>query len=225
MSGTKGVQSPSAYRRPEEPANFITCAIAALLSFVGLVFLLLKIRGTATLPVAFSVSFYGVIGVAVFFAEAISFVMPRGSRARTAIERADRCSVCVLAVCVFVPVFLIGLGGGAEFDFIFGCVMLAVAATSTVAAIAVNIADPAESKLASLVLYVVAALAMTARIDTVYYYCGGKVFYTIMCGFSLYVVAVAFKMFVTSAALVFVGRVFVASGAAVCFVAVYCFIL
>ena len=164
MSETKVLKSHKASGRPEDSINFITYALAALLSFVGLVFLLLKTVPTSAIGSVASI-IYVFFTAAVFTVGALCHILPQGSGARKIAARIDRSFACVLSAAVFTPIMLVGLAGGNNSDAVWGYVLFSVIWAGTIAAIVINIVNIGERKIVSLILYVVVMCACVVRID------------------------------------------------------------
>ncbi len=224
MSGTKAVKSHKAYVRPEEPTNFVINALAALLSFVGVVFLLLKTYGRGAL-VNTAVSVFGVLFVAVFTVSALCHVFPESSTVRRISMRLDRTSLAVLSCGAFAPLFLIALCRGTSVDSVWGYTLFGISCAATVASILINAFEIPERKLSSLILYVIAAWAYAIRIDRIFLLCGRDCFWMMFGGFAMFTAALAACVFESLPARHTVMHLLIAGGAALQFVSVYTFLL
>ncbi len=223
MSETKVVKSHKASGRPEDSINFITYALGAVLSFVGLVFLLLKTNGEKAISIA-AVSVFGVFTAIVFTVGALAHILPANGKAKTAVERIDRTFVCVLSAAVFAPVMWIGMQRGAVSDGIWGYALYGVIAVCTLIVIALNAFDVPESKLFSLVLYVAVLWASVARLDRIVELCGMGGFWFLIGGYFAYAAAIVVKAPAIPAWHT-LRHIFTLIGAALHYVCIYSFLL
>lgn len=223
MDGMQVSKSHKAYGRPENPANFVTCLIAVVLSFVGVVFLLLHSveRGGAAVT---SAAVTGALFIVVFIVGAVSHIVPLGGRHRANAQRFDRCSVCALALAVVTPVFLYGFAGGGHADAVWGYVLFAVAASATAAAVILNFCDVKNAKIFSLALYVIVAWAVAMRADLIVALCGWSFFWMLIAAFALYVLGIAVCAWNAVPARHTVRHICIILGTALAYAGVYVFL-
>ena len=223
MSETKVVKSHKASGRPEDSINFITYALAAVLSFVGLVFLLLETVPTGAIDVA-GVFLFGFFTAFVFTAGALCHILPKGGRVQKISSRLDRSFACTLSAAVFSPIMLIAMGRGNGADAVWGYVLFSLIWAGTIAVNAVNLANPGERKIVSLLLYTVVMWACVARIDRVVDLCGMGGFWFLFGGYLAYLAAI-----VSPALSLPVGHtfrhLFTVCGAALHFVCIFTYLL
>ena len=224
MSETKVVKSHKASGRPEDSINFITFALFAVLSFVGLVFLLLKTLPSGAGECA-PVAIFGVLTVTVFTVGAFAHAPLRAGKLERFFGHADRCFVCVLALAAMTPVMIVCASRGNNSDGVWLYTLYAVACACTVTAVAVNIADIAECKLTSLLLYVTVACAFAARADLIVAYCGMDCLLFLIGGFLSYFVATVVTAFGGMPARHTLRHLFTGVGAALHYVCIFTFLL
>ena len=189
MNGTKVTKTRYAYRRPDNPANFITYAIAACVTFVGLCLsLLLSITHAVTNFPIYTVSVF--IVLVVFVVCAIKFCLSPAGRIGGVFDKLVRCEKTVLTLAVFIPILLTGLQryNATGTDNIFGYVLFAVIACAVVIDVAINLADISERKLIELALYVVIGFACVIRLDRIAVLCGDFCFWMCIGGFAVYLI-------------------------------------
>lgn len=224
MSGTKVEITQKAYSRPEEPANFITYALAAVLSFVGLVFLLLKSSDAEGLTV-FAAALSGALPTVVFAVGALAHILPSGGKLRAAAQRADRAAIALLTVGAFAPIFLVGLARGTNTDAVWGYSLFSVAICAAVSAEILGLADAAEYKIFCLALYVTLGLVCAAKIGRVVELCGWDCFWTLFGGSVMYIAGIVLCAIEGLPARHTLRHLFVMGGAALHFVCIYSFVL
>ena len=225
MSGTKELKTRKAYSRPEEPANFATYAFAAVSTFVGLVFLLIKAVPLGGAAVISAIVFGGAY-LFVFVGGALCHILPAGNAARSVLRRTDRSAVCLLVFGAFSAVFVCGLCGGTLADRVWGIALFAVLTACSVAAAVVNAVDAGQSKLICLALYVAVGLAAAVRVTRIIDLCGWACFWWLVGGGAAYF---AGAVLCSSRGLLPARHVFwhlfVIVGAAAQFVGVYLYVL
>lgn len=222
MSGAETENTPKAYRRPIEPANFITYAVAALLSFVGFA-LLLAYSFINVSPSTGGFAFFLFAATFVFTVGALCHILPSANRFGAACRRLDRCSVAVLITGAFAPVMLFGLRSGTHADAVWGYALFAVIAVATVVVAAVDLADVGEYKLISLVFYVVIGWACVARAHRIADLCGMECFWSLIGGCAAYFTGTLVCAFEGLPARHAVKHAFVIIGAAAHCVGIYFF--
>ncbi|MCX4312979.1 MAG: hypothetical protein OSJ83_03820 [Clostridia bacterium] len=223
MSGTKALKAQGAYSRPEGPTNFVTYVLAAVLSFVGLVFLLIKASGIGAVAVT-AAAVCGVLFVSTFTVGALVHILPSG-RVRDVLRGIDRHAVAFLVVGAFAPVLMCGLSRGDAYDAAWGFSLFGVAAACCIAACTVTVLRVKHYKIVCLVLYVAIGLAIALRAMSFVRLVGIDAFWWLFGGGAAYLVG---------AAIVFYGKfsfghtlmhLSVAVGAALHFVCVYLYVL
>ena len=223
MSSAKVENTHKAYSRPEELTNFITYAVAAALSFVGLVFLLYASIVSASPKIGCFAAF-AFIAFAVFAFGALCHILQRYRMFCALCKRIDRNAVALLVFGVFTSVFLVMFVGNGAVDAVWGYTLFAIAAASVIAAVAVNIVNVKEYKIASLILYVILGWACVLRLDVVYNIAGGAFFGLLIGGGAAYFVGVAVLVLRMSASHI-LSHLFIVSGAVLHFVALYTYVL
>lgn len=184
MNGAKVTKTHNgAYRLPSNPANFITYAIAACVTFVGLVFafrLSLGFIGMIEFPML-TVSLF--VAIVVF-----GFGMAASFGHASVPQKIMRSEKAILALAVFMPLLLVGLQGhgATDTDKIFGYVLFAVIACAVIADIALNVFCTADFKLVELALYVVIGFACVLRLHRIAVLCGDLCFWMGIGGFAVY---------------------------------------
>ena len=222
MSGTKVQRTHNAYRRPEDPTNFITYALAACVTFVGLVFLLLKTVDSAVGIAAVAVS--GGVTLGVFIAGAVYSVLPLG-RAKDNVQRLIRREKLLLCYAAFTPLFLIGLNRGGETDKVFGYVLFAVASAVVIADIAVNVFDVAEHKTIDLAAFVSVAWVCVLCLWRVFDLVDFDMYWMMSGGLVLYLFGSLAVWILDFSARYIVGRILTVGGATLMFLAVFYFLV
>ena len=184
MSETGTENTPKAYRRPKEPTNFITYAVAALLAFVGFALLL----SCSLINASPSLGRYAVFlfAAVVFTVGALCHILPATSRAGEVCRKLDRCAVPVLIAGAFFPVMFSAFGAGTSTDAIWGYTLFAIIAVATVCVAAVSVANVAEYKIICLVFYVVIGWACVARAHRIVDLCGWGSFWALFGGCAAY---------------------------------------
>lgn len=224
MSGTKVVQTQKAYSRPEELTNFITYAFAAVLSFVGLVFLLYFSVQSKSADVAYF-AVYTLICTVVFTAGALCHVLPLGTKSRLICKRFDRLAVCLLISGAFVPVLLAGLASGDRTDAVWAYSLIAVIGACVAASVVLNLVGVPAFKVYSLALYIIIGWACVIRMSRIVELCGWDMFWLLFSGGAVYLVGTILCAFEALPARHCVWHVFVLCGAALHFASIYSFIL
>ena len=186
MSGARVTKTHGgAYRRPENPADFITYAIAACVTFVGLIF-------------AFRLSF-GAVGMTKFpilivsaFIILVVFVLGTGANFGHASipEKVMRSEKTILTFALFMPLLLVALqdNRATSTDNIFGYVLFAVIACAVIADVALNVFCKSDFKLVELALYVIIGFACVIRLNRIAALCGDLCFWLCIGGFAVYLV-------------------------------------
>ena len=172
-----------AYRKPYDPANFITYAIAAFVTFVGLGFLLyFCFRRAGYYPLIF-ISAY--IAFTLFVVCAVGFFLPPGSK----INRLIHCEKTVLTFAVFLTLLLLMYVACNKYaDMVFAVVLLVVLGLATVADIVVNLLAIKERTLVELFLFVLIAWACVIKLGVIKDVVTDFCFYMCIGGFSVYLV-------------------------------------
>lgn len=223
MDGMKALKAQSAYSRPERPTNFITYALAAGLSFVGLVFLLLKAvpqGGRATAGAAV----FGAGLAAVFTVGAVAHILPF-CKARAALVRIVNYSeIMLLLACMFAPLSLTVLGGGTVADAVWGYCLFAVVTVCAVLVCLVS-AFIDDCKIIVLFLYVAAGLLFCLRIARIAALSSLATFWLSVSGGAMYILGKIFGVWDGLPFRNLAARISVMCGAALHFVCVYLFVL
>lgn len=223
MNGMKALKAQSAYSRPERPTNFITYALAAGLSFVGLVFLLIKAVPLGPSAIA-GTSVFGVGSFCVFCIGALAHILPF-CRAKYALIGIARNAASLLVCFAFAPVALYGLGGGTFADAVWGAALFAVAAACAVGACALTVGAADEYKLVRLFLYVVIVLACTVRSALIAELAGLGAFWFFIGGGAMYILGCVCGAWDALPARHCVMHLFFMCGAALHFVCAYVYVL
>lgn len=220
MSAEKVIQTQTLYGKPEELTNTITHAAGAALSFVGLVFLMLKVTAQSYSPLAVAaVLVYGVCSVAAFLVGSLFHLMPQGSATRAMLGRFDHCTVAVLTLGVFAPIALIGIGSA------WGYALFAVIAASGLIAVIINAVDAARFKVFSLIAYVIMGCACIVRADAVVSQCGWGCFGFLLGGALVYALGMVFYVLKKVPFNHTVWHLLSVAGAAMQFVSIYIYLL
>ncbi len=226
MSRAKVVQTQIAYTKPEELTNIISHAAACALSFVGLVFLMIK---SAELDYSAggktAVFLYGLSMIAMFAVSALYHAMPFGSRARAVFRRLDHCTISVLIAGTYAPVMLIGMQRGSTADSVWGYVLFAVVAAMAILSIVFNAINVTKFKVFSLVAYIVMGWACIVRIDRIVALCGWEFFWFLLGGGIVYSVGIIFYAIKRIPFNHAIWHFIVMAGAALQFVGIYTFLL
>ena len=222
----KVVQTQAAYNRPEELTNIITHAVAAALSFVGLVLLMLKTTRLEYSALGIcAVVVFGLAMITTFVISMLCHAMPYGGKAREILRRLDRCTVAILIFGVYAPVMLIGMVRGTNTDAVWGYALFAVIAATAVLSILFSCVDAAKLKAVRLVTYVVMGCACILRVHRIVALCGYNCFWFLLGGSVLYALGIIFygnrKIPFNHA----IWHLFVIAGAALNFTCVYAFMV
>lgn len=222
----KVVQTQVAYNRPEELTNIITHAVAAALSFVGLVFLMLKTTALGYAPLGIASAFiYGLAMITMFVISTLYHAMPYGSKRRAVFRRLDHCTISVLIFGTYAPVMLIGMMRGTSADMIWGYTLFAVVSATAILSVVFNAINVTKFKVFSLIAYVVMGWACVIRINRIVALCGWGCFWFLIGGglaYSLGIIFYAIKKIPFNHAL---WHFFVTAGAALQFVGVYAYLI
>lgn len=224
MSGTKVAQTQKAYSLPEELTNFITYAVGAALSFVGLVFLLVlssKLNGVDV--VCFAV--YTFVAAVVFTVGALCHILPFGSKVKLLCRRFDRAAVCVLVAGAFIPLLTVGLASGTHTDAIWAYSLVSIILAATIAAVVLNLVGVPSLKVYILALYIVVAWACVMRMNRIVELCGWDMFWLLFAGGAMYFVGTVVCAFRNLPARHCVWHIFVLCGAVLHFVSIYSFVI
>lgn len=224
MSSAKVENTHKAYSRPEELTNFITYAVAAALSFVGLVFLLVTSVASGSVRVG-CFSAYTFAAFVVFTLGALGHILPAAWRFRTACKKFERCSVAALTLGAFAPILLTGLASGTHADAVWGYVLFSVIAACAVTAITLNSLGVSEFKIYVLALYVVMGWACVIRIDRIIELCGWTCFWLLIGGGAAFFIGKVICAVDAIPARHTVWHVFAVCGATLWFVGLYTYIL
>lgn len=220
MRAEKVIQTQTLYGKPEELTNTIMHAAGAALSFVGLVFLMLKVTAQGYSPLAvFAVLVYGVCSIAAFAVGALYHLMPIGSSARDTLGRFDHCTVAVLVLGAFSPVMLMGIGSA------WGYALFSIIATSAICAVIINAVDAAKLKVFSLIVYVIMGCACLVRADAILSLCGFECFWFMLGGAIVYALGVVFYAVKRIPMGHTIWHLLSVAGAALQFVGIYLFLV
>lgn len=226
MSKPKVVQAQIAYGKPEELTNIISHALGAALSFVGLVFLMLKTTSDAdSVRASVAVFLYGLSMIGMFTISTLYHCMRYGTTARAVFRRLDHCSISLIILGTYAPVMLIGMMKGNYSDMVWGYVLFALVAALAVLNIVFNSINVTKFKVFSLVSYVVMGWACIVRINRIAALCGYGCFWFLLGGgiiYSLGIVFYAVKKIPFNHA---IWHFFVLGGAAMHFVCIYTYLL
>ncbi len=174
---TKLIEEHSA---TEEFLHSLTHGASAVLSAVGLVFLIMKTATLGVLDLVGSVIF-GVSLVMLYSASAIYHASPYETKSREVLQKLDHCMIFVLILGTYAPACWTTLGGW------LGWCVFAVVAVCGVVGVAINLIDIGRFYKLSLVLYVVSgwmiAIATVPFIKAIgwegfAFLLGGGIFYT-----------------------------------------------
>lgn len=222
MSGTKVQRTHNAYRRPEDPTNFITYALAACVTVVGLVFLLLK---TVNSPVGIgTVAVSGAVNLAVFIVGAVCSVLPPCA-AKDNASKLLRREKLLLCYAAFTPLFLIGLNRGGETDRVFGFVLFAIASAIVIADIVINVFDVVEHKIIDLAAFVLVAWACVLCLGRVFELVDFNAFWMTAGGLVAYLLGSLAVWLCDFSAKYTVGRIFTVCGATLIYLAVFYYLV
>ena len=164
----------------EEFLHSLTHGSSALLSAVGLVFLMIKTVTLGALDFIGSIIF-GVSLVMLYSASAIYHASPYETKSREVLQKLDHCMIFVLILGTYVPACWTSLGGW------LGWCVFAVVAVCGIVGVAINLIDIGRFYKFSLVLYVVSgwmiAIATVPFIKSIgfegfAFLLGGGIFYT-----------------------------------------------
>lgn len=222
----KVVQTQVAYNRPEELTNIITHAVAAALSFVGLVFIMLKTTALGYAPLEITAAFiYGLAMITMFVISTLYHAMPYGSKSRAVFRRLDHCTISVLIFGTYAPTMLIGMMRGTHADMVWGYTLFAVVAATAILSIVFNAINVTKFKVFSLVSYVVMGWACIIRINRIAALCGWGCFWFLIGGglvYSLGIIFYGIKKIPFNHA---IWHLFVMAGAALHFVCIYVYMI
>lgn len=226
MSVTKVEQTHIAYSGPEELTNIISHTLGVAMSFVGLVFLMLKTTALGYSASCVAVVFIcGLAITGVFAVSVLHHTMPYGTRRRAALRRLDRSSTFVLIFGVCAPIMLIGMMRGDAADGVWGIALFSVISVTTVLSIVFGAISLSEYKMFELIAYVVTGWACVIRIDRIAALCGSECFWLFIGGCAAYVLGIilyAIKKIPFNHA---IRHFCVMVGAALHFVCIYTFLL
>ncbi|MBD5132825.1 MAG: hypothetical protein HDT28_09630 [Clostridiales bacterium] len=211
----------TAYSKPEELTNFITYAVAAALSFVGLVFLLIKADGAMQ---AFSSCVFGLMPLIAFTVGALGHIANPDKQAVRVMRRFERCIIALLMLGVMAPILLIGLPSGGEIDAAWGYVLFSIIAAAVAAATVLNAVNIKEYRLISLILYVLVAVACAAGVPRILSICGWELFSFAISGCAVYLIGTIVCAIRTLPARHVIWHLFVICGAVLHFVGVYIYL-
>lgn len=226
MSKAKVVQTQIAYSRPEELTNIITHCLGAGLSFVGLVFLMLKCTslGYSALAIV-SVFLYGLSMIVMFTISALYHSFKYGTRVRAVFRRLDHCSISILIFGTYAPTMLIGMMRGGTADNIWGYTLFAVVCVMAILSIVFNAINVTKFKVFSLIAYVIMGWACIVRIDRIADLCGLGFFWFLLGGGVAYSVGIIFYAVKKIPFNHAVWHLFVLGGAALHYVGIYTYLL
>ncbi len=224
--GKKVVQAQIAYGRAEEAVNIISHGIGALLSVVGLVFLMIKAveREVSALGIA-ALLIYGFAMIIMFTVSTLYHAMPYGGRARAVFRRLDHCSISVLIFGTYAPMMLIGMMRGTHTDLIWGATLFALVAVMAILSIVFNGINVTKFKVFCLIAYVVMGWACVVRIDRIVALCGWECFWFLLGGGIVYSAGIVFYSVKKIPFNHAVWHFIVMAGAALHYVCIYVFLL
>lgn len=192
MSGARVMVAHAAYRKPDDPANFITYAVAACVTFVGLGFLLYFCIATTDTWIKPLLVISAFTVFAVFIAKAVKYFLSPASRMGEIAERLARCEKTVLTFAAFFTLLLtMFCSCNTHIDRVFAIVLLTVIGVATVADIVVNLFDKEERRLIELFLFVIIGWACVIKLDRIAEIFGDLCFYMCLGGFAVYLIGTA----------------------------------
>lgn len=216
-----------AYRRPYDPANFITYAVAAFVTFVGLGFLL-YFCFFLHLPIVVEIWMFAIsvfIVFAVFVVGAIKFFLPPSSRVGEVTDKLLNCEKTIftfaVAFAVIMPILLGTSPLVTDTDKVFGYVILAIIGCSTIADIVVSLLDIPERKLVELALFVVIGWACVVRLNRIIELSRDLCVYMFICGFAVYLIGTVIGSITTVKRRRLINSFTVAFGTALNFVGIF----
>ncbi len=222
MSDTKVATPCAAYSKPEELTNVISHALSAALSFVGLVFLLLKAQKSDVPTLGmFAFALFGIVFTTVFVSGAVAHALPRESRSRRAALALDGAAPAVLVFGFFAVVFLYVLPSGTADDRIWGYTLFSTDAALTLAAAVMCAAARDRLKTVRLFLYVASAFLCVVRLERIVAICGYGFFWFLFGGTGLYAAGLIVGALRAVPVRELLGRLLVIGGAAVHFIGIY----
>lgn len=184
MDGAKVTMAHGAYRKPYDPANFITYAVAAFVTFVGLGFLLYFCfkSGGGYLPLVVISAFIAYI---VFVVGAMGFFLPPESK----INRLIHCEKTVLTFAVYFTILLMMYAAMfTTADIVFAIVLLSVIGLAMIADIVINVLNIKERSLIEIFLFVIIGWACVIRLDRIAELCSKLCLGLCVGGFSAYLI-------------------------------------
>lgn len=193
METVKRIKEPHPereYSRFEEAMHAALHGGGALLSIVGLVFLLLKAAGNTAALVSSAV--FGASLIILYLASCayhtscLVFGEDKPSRIRDLTMKCDHSLIYILILGTYTPACLSAMGG------IVGTVVFAVVATCAVIGIVMNAIDVERFKKVSLILYLVAGWTIAAAIYPYYKAVGWGGIAFLLIGGAAYTVGVLF---------------------------------
>ena len=185
MDGAKVTMSRGAHRRPYDPANFITYAVAAFVTFVGLGFLLYFCFSDTDGGIKPFIVISAFIALIVFVANAVGFFLPPESK----ISRLIHCEKTMLTFAVFFTILLAMFGGGNTYaDCVFSIVLLSIIGASVTAHIVITLLDLKERTIIELFLFAIIGWACVIRLGRIAELCGNLCLGLCIGGFSAYLI-------------------------------------
>lgn len=219
---TAATKKQALYGKPGQLTNIITHALGAALSFVGLVFLMLKCAANGLSAFSVTAVFaYGFLTTAVFGASAVYHVISP-TREHNVLKKIDSIAIPVLILAVYAPITLVGLSRGDAADKAWGIAVLSIIAVMTV--LSAVFSDKFEYKVVSLVIYVIIGWACLIRIDRVAALIG-SCFWFLVGGLIMYAGGIVFNAVKKIPFGHTVFHILTAVGAALHFVCVYIYLL
>lgn len=223
MSGVKVTKTHSgAYRRPENPANFITYAIAACVTFVGLIFafrLSIGFMGMVKFPI---------LAVALIVALVVFVFGIAANFGRAGVSgKVMNCEKPILTFAATMPLLLVGLQdyNASNTDRVFGYVLFAVIACAVLIDIALNVFCKVDFKLFELALYVVIGFACVIRLHRIAVLCGDLCFWLGIGGFSAYLAGTVISSIPAIKCRGLINSIAVVIGTALNFVGIFFYVL
>ncbi len=181
---------PREYSRFEEITHAVTHGAGALLSAVGLVFLILKAAGD---PIALvSAIVFGISLIVLYLASCayhsscVIFGETAPSRIRDLAMKCDHSLIYILILGTYTPACLAAMGGAV------GIAVFAIVAAACLLGIVLNVIDVERFKRISLILYLVAGWTIAAAIYPYYTAVGPGGIACLLLGGAAYTVGVLF---------------------------------
>ncbi len=201
----------------EEFLHSLTHGASAVMSAVGLAFLIMKTATLGILDLVGSIIF-GVSLVMLYSASAIYHSATYETRSREVLQKLDHCMIFVLILGTYVPACWTSLGGW------LGWSVFSVVAACGIIGIAINLIDIGRFHKLSLVLYVVSgwmiAIATVPFIKAI----GWAGFAFLLSGGIFYTVGIVFYRMVNVKYMHLVWHLFVMLGSLMHFIMIYSYV-